>query len=202
MSAITPVHEPFAFTEVPIFRLTVGQYQEMGRVGTLTTDDPVELIEGVLVYHMPQGPAQVGSVEAVEDVIRPLLPPGWRYRTEKPVVLADSQPEPDGAIVRGTRGDSFQGHPPAADVSLVIEVANATLASDRTIKLRSYARAGIPVYWIVNLISRQVEVYTDPDPAASPEPTYRRRDVFAGDATVMVPLADSAISVASLLPPE
>ena len=200
MSAVT-APAPFAYTEMPVFRLTVEQYQEMVRVGTLTTGDPVELLEGVLVYHMPQDPDHVGSVEAAEDMIRPLLPAGWRYRSEKPIALGDSQPEPDGAIVRGTRRDSFEGHPTPADLALVIEVANTTLASDRVDKLRIYARAGIPAFWIINLIHRQIEVHTDPDPAAAPQPTYRQREVYVAGASLMVPVANVAIAVADLLPP-
>jgi len=201
MSAAPPVNAPFAFTEMPVFRLTVSQYHEMIRAGTLTTDDPVELIEGLLVYHMSQDPTHVGSVEAAEDLIRPLLPTGWRYRTEKPITLGDGEPEPDGAIARGSRSDSFRAHPTAADLALVIEVSNTTLDVDRGPKLRSYARAGIPVYWIINLIDRQVEVHSDPDPTAAPEPTYRRRDVYAGDAPVPVPVAGTTVPAAALLPP-
>ena len=133
-----------------------------------------------------------------------MLPQGWRYRSEKPITLDDSQPQPDGAIVRGVRGDSFKGHPTAAEIALVIEVSNTTLLSDRTAKLRSYARAGIPIYWIVNLIDRQIEVYTDPDPAADPEPTYATRRVFvAGDGVPLVVPGSPTVTipVASLLPP-
>jgi Uma2 family endonuclease len=54
----------------------------------------------------------------------------------------------------------------AADIGLVIEISAATLAEDRTDMGRVYATGGIPYYWIVNLIDTQVEVYTDPDPAA------------------------------------
>ena len=201
MSAIAPASAPFAYTGVPVFRLTVGQYEDMIRTGTLSTDDPVELLEGVLVYHMPQDPAHVGSVEAAEDRITPLLPAGWRYRAEKPITLADGQPEPDGVVAVGSRRDSFRGHPTAADIRLVIEVSNTTLDTDRTLKLRSYARAGIGVYWIVNLIDRRVEVYSDPDPAAVPEPAYRRRDLYVGAMTVPLPVGAGAVVADDLLPP-
>ena len=201
MSAAPPARVPFAYTDMPVFRLTVGQYHELIDAGILTTEDPVELLEGVLVYHMSQDPLHAGTVEAVEDVIRPALPAGWRYRSEKPITLADGEPEPDGVIARGARSDSFLAHPTAADVALVIEVSNSTLGPDRTVKLRGYARAGIPVYWIVNLIDRQVEVYADPDPAALPEPAYRTRTVYAGDAAVPVPVVGTTVPAAVLLPP-
>jgi Uma2 family endonuclease len=44
-------------------------------------------------------------------------------------------------------------------------VSDTTLARDRGEKLVAYAKGGIPVYWIVNLVDRRVEVYTDPGPA-------------------------------------
>ena len=200
MSAAPPV-PPGAFFPEPIFRLSVDQYHELMRAGVLMDGDPVELLEGVLVRKMTLYPPHTGTVLSLRRRIEPELPSGYRYRAEQPVVLGDGEPEPDGVIALGTPADDFVFHPPAADVRLVIEVADATLARDRTIKLRSYARAGIPAYWIVNLIDRQVEVYTDPDPAAVPDPTYRCRDVFAGDATVTVPVADVVVSVAVLLPP-
>lgn len=64
--------------------------------------------------------------------------------------------------------------PTAADIGLAIEIPDSTLAFDRRDKGRIYARAGVPVYWIVNLGDGQIEVYSDPAPAANP-PAYRTR---------------------------
>jgi Uma2 family endonuclease len=47
-------------------------------------------------------------------------------------------------------------------VSLLVEVSGATLRQDRGKKRTAYARSGVPVYWIVNLVDRQVEVYSRP----------------------------------------
>ncbi len=184
-----------------LFRLTVDQYDEMGRFGILSTDDWVELLEGILVRRMTIHPPHTGAVRRCRAQIEPLLPSGWRYRSEQPAILLDSEPEPDGVVARGTPEDDDRFHPPAVDVVLVIEVADSTLARDRGPKRRSYARAGIPVYWIVNLVDRQVEVCTDPDPAAVPEPTYRTRTVYAGDAAVPVPVVAATIAAVALLPP-
>ena len=188
------------FTTEGIFRLTVDQYLNLMDAGILQSGDPVELLEGVLVQKMAIRPPHTGTVRRCQRWIEPRLPDGWRYRLGQPIILSDGMPEPDGVVARGTSDDDDVFHPPAADVCLVIEVADSTLARDRTIKLRSYARAGIPVYWIVNLIDRQLEVYTDPDPTATPETTYRRRDLYVGDATLMVPVVNATVSVAELLP--
>jgi hypothetical protein len=65
-------------------------------------------------------------------------------------------------VVRGERDDYPNEPSRAQDVVLVIEVSDTNLAKDQNEKARIYARAGIPEYWIVNLVSAQIEVYTGP----------------------------------------
>ncbi len=92
--------------------------------------------------------------------------------------------------------------PAAPDVGVVVEFADASLEFDRVVKQRVYARAGIPEYWIVNVVETQLEVYTDPDPAAS-SPAYRTQTNYApGDSVPLVldGTAVAAIPVADLLP--
>ena len=200
MTAI-PLPPRAAYTDEPIFRLTVDQYHQLIESGKLTPDDPVELLEGVLVFKMPKGGPHSTSTGKARRVIEPLLPAGWHYRSPEPVTLDDSEPEPDGAIVRGDMDDYAGRHPGPADVALVIEVADSTLARDRTAKRRAYARAGIPAYWIVNLVDRQLERYTNPDPAAA---DYRGRAVLTADAAVPLAIGDhtlNGVTVAQLLPP-
>jgi Uma2 family endonuclease len=48
------------------------------------------------------------------------------------------------------------------DALLVIEVADTTLRYDRTVKLRLYANAGIPEYWIVDATAETVEIHRAP----------------------------------------
>ena len=101
--------------------------------------------------------------------------------------------------MKGSRDHFWTRHPSASETALVIEVADTTLARDRGIKLRIDARAAIPTYWIVSLIDLKVEVYTNP--TAGPEPTYRRRDVYAGGDAVLVPVVGTMVLAADLLPP-
>lgn len=159
------------------FPLTVQQYQEMGRLGILTNDDRVELLEGVIFKRMPIFPPHTGTVLRLTDTIKPKLPNGWRYRQEQPIILSDGEPMPDGVVATGTDDDNFRFHPVGKDVALVVEVCDSTLDRDRSIKLRSYARAGIICYWIINLIDRQVEVYTKPDATAA-VPTYGSTEIL------------------------
>ena len=182
-------------------RITVAQYHQMIHAGILASGDPIELLEGVLVQKKRKTPPHTGSTLRADTLLNPLTPAGYFYTYVGAITLSDGEPEPDGMIVRGNIDDYWKRHPGPVDVALVIEVSDSTLDRDRTVKLRSYARAGIPVYWIVNLIDRQIEVHTDPDPMATPEPTYRRRDIYAGDAAVPVPVVGTTVPAAALLPP-
>ena len=97
------------------------------------------------------------------------LDPIWRFTVDRyhamieaGIPLTDSEPEPDLMVARGDSADYPDSHPKAADVALVVEISDTTLARDRGAKMRMYARAGIPAYWIVDLNESRVEVRTDP----------------------------------------
>jgi Uma2 family endonuclease len=87
-------------------------------------------------------------------------------------------------------------------LGLIVEVAESTLQRDQTRKKRIYARAGIPVYWIVNLIDGRVEVYTDPT-GPTPQPDYLQRQDYGPNDAVPVTLDGKPIgqvAVRDLLP--
>jgi Putative restriction endonuclease len=88
-----------------------------------------------------------------------LIPSGWDFRIEDAVRLADSEPEPDVSVARGDIEDYADRHPGPADLAMVVEVAVSSVSEDRQM-VDVYGPAGIPVYWILNLKARQVEVYT------------------------------------------
>jgi Uma2 family endonuclease len=193
---------PPAPPEEPVFPLSVEQYHAMIEAGVLTEDDPVELVEGLLVFKMPKKPKHTLVVRLLAEAIAAMLPSQWHFRSQEPVTLPDGEPEPDGAIVRGQPRDYARKHPGPPEVALVIEVADATLRRDRGIKLRSYARAGIPVYWIIDLASRTIEIYSNPDPRAQP-PNYREHTAHQENATIPVRLGEQQVGeirAGSLLP--
>lgn len=199
MSAIPLIRPPSrpivpVTSNEPLYPLSVEQYHAMIASGVLVDDDPVELIEGLLVTRMPKNPLHAKSLGKLHAAIFGKVPAGWVVRNQEPVTLDDGEPEPDLVVARGSHDDYAARHPGPADVVVVIEIADTTLARDRGIKLRSYARAGIPTYWIVNVVDRQVEVHTRPDPAATPEPTYRDRQVVSVDGVVT--LSCGGVSVA------
>ena len=199
----TPTHTPHPLYAVAgFFRLTVDQYHEMIRNNTLTEDDPVELLDGYLVNKMPQNSPHASCTQRVTRNLFRVVPAGWVIRIQLPVTLGNSEPEPDGAVVRGNDATFDARHPNGGDFGVVIEVADSSLALDRGPKARIYAEAGIPEYWIVNVADRQVEVYTSPDTKATPPAYATRTDYHAGDTVPLVLGGQqvAALAVADLIP--
>jgi Uma2 family endonuclease len=87
--------------------------------------------------------------------------------------------------VRGRESDDLRRAVTGADVALVVEIAESSLLADRSEMSKIYARALIPIYWIINLIDRQVEVYTQPA-----DDCYQHRQDFAPDQFVPVVIED------------
>ena len=170
----------------PIWRLSVAQYHQMIQAGILTEGDPVELLEGILVTKMVKNPPHTLATQLTRTALERCMPPGWFANTQEPVTTDTSEPEPDVTVVRGERRQYAQRHPGPADLGMLVEVADSSLRQDRTTKKRIYARASIPIYWIVNLVDRQIEVYTEPTGAAE-QPDYRqRRDYGPTDSVPVV----------------
>ena len=190
--------------EEALWRISVEQYHQMIDAGILTDDDPIELLEGLLVEKMSKNPPHSVVTGLLQDLLRQVISAGWYLNAQEPVTTRDSEPEPDLAIVRGKRVDYLIHHPLPKDTALVIEVADTTLRRDRGIKKRLYARAGIPIYWIVNLNHLQIEVYSQPDQAAA-IPDYRQQQVYQGVDQVPVILDGLAVGqllVSDVLPPQ
>lgn len=162
---------------LPIYRISVRQYHDMIQAGILGEDDSVELLEGWIVPKTPRNPAHDSAIELAEAAIRRLLPTGFRIRVQSAVTTEDSEPEPDLVVVEGDLRTFSVRRPCSEDVRLIVEVAESSLATDRRDKSRIYAKADFEIYWIINLIDRQVEVYSDPSSEAN-TPLYRTTQFY------------------------
>jgi len=189
-------------SEVQIKRWKRVEYEQLVEKGVFKPGDRVELIDGLLVVAEPQSSPHYTAIRLVERALARAFGEGWDVRTQAPIALdADSEPEPDVAVVRGEPRDYVEAHP-AAPV-LVVEVALTSLSFDREHKSSLYARAGRPEYWIVNLVDRVLEVHRDPAPSPSAPYgwDYSTMEALAASDRAS-PLAASAarIMVADLLP--
>ncbi len=154
--------------EPPIHRINVAQFHRMLEAGVLTADDRVELIDGEMRDMAPIGPSHSGCTIAVTRTLSRALSRAEGERgllsIQGPLALdARSELYPDLMVLK-PRDDLYQtGHPHADDVLLLIEVSDTTLDYDRRTKLRKYARAGVPRYWIIDVQHRAIHEYQDPD---------------------------------------
>lgn len=190
------------FFVAPIWRLSIGQYHQMIQAGILTDDDPVELLEGWLITKMPKNPPHRLITQLTREALAQLLPSGWYVDAQEPITTEDSEPEPDVVIVCGNRRQYRDRHPQAHEVGVVIEVSDATLQRDRTLKKRIYARAGIPFHWIINLSENKIEMYSMPS-GLTASPNYQHRQDYGLDDEVPLILDDQELGrlfVRDLLP--
>jgi len=194
-----PSAEPPAELAFRLYRFSTDQVMKMAEVGVFG-EDRLELLDGWLVSKMTTNPPHGFAVRQLTQLIPPLLPPGWVWQTEQALVLKGSEPEPDFAIITGPMSRYRTAHPGPRETSVVIEVADSSLSLDRGLMRTIYAADRIPVYWIVNLVDRRVEVFTSP--RAGKSPTYRSEEHFGPDEAVPVVIAGvtvGTIAVADLL---
>jgi Uma2 family endonuclease len=178
------------------------EYERLIDLGAFRPGERLELVDGALLVCEPQGGPHFTAVGLVEDALRQVFGSGWTVRAQGPIALdEDSEPEPDLAVVPGSRRDHSRSHP--SHPVLIVEVADSSLAFDRSEKASLYARAGIADYWILNLSDRVLEVYREP--VVAPQAQYGHRygaTTTLGPRDTVSPLAapTAAILVADLLP--
>lgn len=131
-------------------RFTVDEFQRMGEAGIFAPDERLELIDGEVIEMTPVGPRHVMSVFAVANFLASVVGPEVQVAAQNVLPLPDSKPWPDFALLR--KADFVPGRVPGAETCFLVgEVSDSTVFLDRNAKRRSYARAGIPEYWVVDL---------------------------------------------------
>jgi Uma2 family endonuclease len=183
-------------------RWTRQEYERLIDQGFLDEDDPVELLDGLLLVKEPQHSLHRTAVLLAAKAVERAFGDGWFVQVQSPIILDDrSEPEPDVCVVRGSPRDYVRSHPRRP--SLIIEVAQSGLPIARGRKAAAYARARIADYWIVNLADRVLEAHREP---TRPGPArrhwgYAAIETLGADATI-TPLAAPSVGirVADLLP--
>ena len=147
--------------DLELKRWTRIEYDKLVECEFFTRADRIELIDGHLIVAEPPSFSHYGAIRLVEAALQRAFGEGWDVRTQAPIALDDtSEPEPDVAVVRGSFHDHLRAHP--SDPVLVVEVTLTSLTLDRRYKSSLYARAGRPEYWILNLVTRALEVRREP----------------------------------------
>ncbi len=140
-----------------LWPLSVAAYHALGEAGLIPSN--TELLYGSVYTKMSKSPLRSTLVRRLNRLLQEALPPGFFVDTEQPITCADSEPEPDLAVIRGSEGDFMDQHPQTAE--LVIEVSITSHDHDRS-KLRAYAGAGVKECWLILGPEQQIEVYREP----------------------------------------
>lgn len=150
---------------IPKHAFTEEEFQKMGEAGVLPHEQRVELIQGEIVEMSPIGQQHAACVKRINFLLSRHASGYAIISVQDPLRLDDyTEPQPDLMLLK-QRDDFYSaGHPGPADVLLLIEVSDSSLAYDHEIKLPLYSRCGIPEVWIVDLAAQCIEVHSEPSP--------------------------------------
>jgi len=185
---------------IPLLRkkFTVETFAQMAEQGIFAPDERVELLAGEIFEMGKIGRRHAAAVRRLLQILsRQVREEQAWLDVQNPIALDDySQPQPDLTLLR-PRADAYEGgHPRPADVLLLIEVADTTLESDRTVKIPLYAQGGISEVWLVDLNGQRVTAYQQPEADG-----YRLLQIYgAGDVVHPLAMPEVEVAIASLFP--
>ena len=163
--------------------ISADAFHRMGEAGILGPADRVELIDGEIIDMSPIGVLHAAIVDVLSRHFGRWAGESLFVRCQNPLRLDDlSEPEPDLTILRPRVDCYTTAHPGPADVLLVIEVADTSLAYDLGTKVPLYARHGIPEVWVIDAATRRTRGFRCP--AGSHEAIAPSASGYAEEASV------------------
>jgi hypothetical protein len=159
-----------------IYKWSIDEWHELVDTGVLE-GKPVELLEGNIVMRWSASPAELSNPhsglspegiehsytsQSVSDYLRNLFKGKTHIRDAHPITLDNSEPEPDIAVVQLPTTIYRQHHPFPENIYLLIEISNRSLNKDLEEKTITYARNGIPEYWVIDLKNKKLIFHTQP----------------------------------------
>jgi Uma2 family endonuclease len=183
-------------------RFTLDEYHRLIKLGFLTEENRVELIQGELIQMTAKGTPHTVCSSILCRLLDRILGDQVVIRGQDPITISNhSEPEPDIVLARGKDEDYLSHHPYPEDILLVVEISDSTLIYDQTTKLKLYAESGISHYWVVNLNARQLECYHQPYKDAQGEFGYLSKQVFLPEQSVKVPdFEDCLLDLSRIFP--
>ncbi len=147
------------------YRISSDEFFQMIEAEIFPPERRVYLWDGRIYEAMAKTVPHSATFANILAVFARTIPPDWSLWPENPITIAeDRAPLPDVVRVRDTPNDYARRgrHPVPADVGLVVEIAKSSVRTDTGAKLEAYARAMVPAYWVVNLITRRVMACSEP----------------------------------------
>jgi Uma2 family endonuclease len=172
-----------------VSRLSVDEYHRLDERNA--NGRRTELIRGIVIEKMSKSPLHRTIASLLYKLLLAQLPPGHSVWKEEPLTLADSEPEPDIAVTRGSESDFATKHPSTAELVVEVSVSSPTLDREDA---SLYADAGVKEYWIILGAEQKVEVYRGLENGR-----YQEQRVFGfGEAIECSSLAGVRIRISDL----
>ena len=186
-----------------VVRFSPAQFLEFDEADTLEPHARYELLDGYIVHRLYHTPPHASTQNKLTEMLLSFKFQGFSVQSGRPLVLLESVPLPDLCILRmESKFDYDHRHPGAEDCEIAIDIYPEPEELGRTTKLAIYSRNKVPVYWIVNLADRCVEVHQVPN-GTEAKPKYKTRKVFKEGQSVPVVLGGlkvGAVAVSEILP--
>ncbi|MGF1939198.1 MAG: Uma2 family endonuclease [Nostoc sp. ChiQUE02] len=185
-------------------RFTLHEYHRLGQLGFFHEDDHVGLINGEIIEMASKGTAHETCLRNLLRELPKLVGDRATLQSQAPIVLPpNSEPEPDFAILQNRDDNYLYGHPQPADVLLVMEVSDSSLAYDQDVKIPLHAQAGITDYWIFNLFDNYLKAYIEPYQNNQGKHGYLNKRITSPNQVINFPcLPDLSIDLARVFPPQ
>lgn len=180
-------------------RWTPDECAFLERNGLLT--ERYELINGEIVFTMPQNLPHMIAILLISALLKRIFGE-FHVLGQGTLTITDTngdihKPEPDVAVFR----ESLMVHAgptlEPADVLLVVEVSDTTLAFDLRNKAALYGRAGIAEYWVLDIVGRRLVVHRQPRATGYGD----LMEYVEGEALSLLSRPEASLAVADMLPP-
>ena len=177
------------------YKWSIDEWHELIESGVLA-DKPVELLEGEIVEMSPEGVEHWYTNHSLVKYLRKLLEDLAEVIQAQSITLDNSEPEPDITIARLPETIYMTRKPIPEDIYWLIEVSNKTLKKDLEQKAITYARNGIPEYWVIDMVNKKLIVHTQPeDDNSLSEGSHRYSQIVEYKVGVVSPQAFSDIVI-------
>jgi len=176
-------------------REEVGRLLEAG----FFAGERYELIDGDLIDKMGQNPPHAFVIGLVLKWLASFIEIG-RIRVQLSMEASTedrerSLPEPDFAVLVEDKLEYQRRHPRGDELVLVVEVSDTTVAFDLSRKAVLYARAGVPEYWVLDLVRRVLVAHRQSDGNQ-----YKVSQMYSEHETISMEGRSEAVKVQDLLP--
>ena len=178
---------------VTTYKWSIEEWHELVDSGLLEGKS-IEFLEGEIIEVSPEGVEHSYTNDSVVKYLRSVLADIADVKESHPITLDNSEPEPDIAIVRLPESIYRNHHPYPQDIYCLIEISNRTLIKDLNQKIITYARNGIPEYWVIDLVNKKLIVHTQVNDRG-----YAQIDEYKTGTVSTLAFPDVAIALEKLL---